>query len=149
MKWCPQTIGTIRKVSDRMSRMPGMSMWGGGDDLRWLVDQINHRDTRDTKKQKASCCPGSAPCLVDFDTFAVVASVARDSLCGSGPKVLAQFGLWTTKNFQNRWLSKNLTKKDHATLATVAKDATESPRTFFKRGASFIKPTSPPPTSRL
>ena len=47
-----------------------------------------------------------APRLVDFGIFAPFASVARDSLCGSRPKVLAQFGLWTTKNFQNRWLSK-------------------------------------------
>ena len=97
--------------------------------------KINHRGTKDTEKKKAQVVPNSAPRLVDFGMAVVVASVAvvaSDLLCGSPPKS------WLSVNkegqphvSQNRWLSTNNQKKDHATLATGAKDG-KPKRSFLK-----------------
>ena len=49
-----------------------------------------HTESTETtlRNDENSGCPGFGSLLVDFGTFASVASVARDSLCGSRPKVL-------------------------------------------------------------
>jgi len=82
------------------------------------------------QKQKDLGCPGSSPRLVDFGlavAVAVVATFARDLRCGLRPKVLVQRTKGTTSSFSEQTAFLETQRKVHATLATAAKDATESP----------------------
>ena len=74
---------------------------------------------------------------------------AASSAAAARPKVLAHRTQWRQPHdSRNRWLSKNHTKKENATLAKGATtSATESPWYVFKRHIIFTKSTTSPSTT--
>ena len=68
-------------------------------------------DAEDYAEKETRVGLALAPCSWTLDTVASVAVVARDSFCGSRPKVVAPRIKGTTKNSQSRRLSTNHTKR--------------------------------------